>query len=122
MSDVERWHECTASITRVTRLDDGPMRAGSRARVKQPRLAAGVFEVTSWIPGRSFEWVTRPPGVTGIARHVIEPTPGGSRVTLSVEFRGPLARLVAWWYGTLTRRYLEMEAAGLADRVRRPGG
>lgn len=117
MSDVERWHEWTASITSVERLDDGPVGVGSRARVRQPKLRPSVYEITSWTPGREFTWATRQPGVTGIARHVVEPVDGGSRVTLSVEFSGLLATVVAWLAGGLTRRYMAMEAAGLKARA-----
>jgi hypothetical protein len=37
-------------------------------------------------------------------------------VTLSVEFRGPLARIISWLYGGLTTRYIGIEAAGLKQR------
>lgn len=30
---------------------------------------------------------------------------------------GPLARLVAWWFGDLTARYIRMEAEGLKRRA-----
>jgi carbon monoxide dehydrogenase subunit G len=120
MSDVERWHEWTASITAVRRLDDGPMRVGSRAHVKQPKLAGAVFEVSSWQPERGFDWVTRSPGIAGLARHLVEPTTHGSRVTLSVTFSGPLSGLLALVFGGLTDRYIRMEAAGLKRRVESP--
>lgn len=117
ISDIERWPEWTASITRIERLDSGPIRVGSKARVKQPRLATALFEVTDWRPERGFDWVTRNPGVTALARHVIEPTERGARVTLSVEFSGPLAGVVAWWFGGLAQRYVQMEAEGLKRRA-----
>ena len=117
MSDIERWHEWTASITSVQRLDDGPIRVGSKARVKQPKLAGSVFEVTTWHPDRGFDWVTRSPGLQGLGRHLIEPNAGGSRVTLSVTFSGPLAGLVAMFFGGLTERYIKMEAEGLKRRA-----
>jgi len=110
MSDIERWHEWTASITSVRRLDDGPMRVGSKAHVKQPKLAGSVFEVTTWTPERGFDWVTRSPGIKGLGRHLIEPCAGGSRVTLSVTFSGPLTGLIALFFGRL------IEATKLEDR------
>jgi hypothetical protein len=116
MSDVERWHEWTASISSVERVDGGEMRIGSKARVKQPKLAPAEFVVTDWQPERGFDWITRNPLVTALGRHWINPTAGGSRVTLGVEFSGPLAALVAWLYGGLTTRYVQMEAEGLKRR------
>ena len=117
MSDIERWHEWTASITSVRRLDAGPMRVGSKAHVKQPKLSGSVFEVTAWTPERGFDWVTKRPGLTGLGRHIIEPSAGGSRVTLAVVFSGPLTGLIALFFGRLTDRYIRMEAEGLKRRV-----
>ena len=56
----------------------------------------------------------------GIGHHWIEPTASGCRVTLGVDFRGPLAWLVSRVYGALTQRYIEMEAAGLKRRCEAP--
>src|SRR5690606_6035999 len=61
MSDVERWHEWTASITSVELIDAEALAPGVRARVKQPRLPRAVWKVTSLDPGHSFEWETRNP-------------------------------------------------------------
>jgi len=114
--DVERWNEWTASITSISRQDDGPLRIGSRAVVRQPKLPTNTFVVTALEEGRGFSWESKSPGLRGIGHHWIEATPSGSRVTLGVDFRGPLSWLVARFYGGLTQRYIEMEAAGLKRR------
>ena len=116
ISDVERWHEWTASITRIERLDHGPLRIGSRALVRQPKLPRNEFTVTSLEEDRGFTWESKSPGLRGIGHHWIEPTPTGCRVTLGVDFRGLLAWPVSRLYGTLTQRYIEMEAEGLERR------
>ena len=117
MSDVERWPEWTASMTTVERLDPSPLGVGSLVRVKQPRLATARFEITKWEPGRGFDWAAHNAAVSADARHLIERTPEGARLTLSVEFSGVLARVVAWWFGDLTERYIAMEAEGLKRRA-----
>lgn len=116
ISDVERWHEWTASITSIERLDTGPLRVGSRALVRQPRLPRNEFEVTALEEGRGFDWESKSPGLRGIGHHWIERTATGCRVTLGVDFRGPLAWLVSRLYGRLTQRYIELEAEGLKRR------
>jgi hypothetical protein len=120
MIDVERWPEWTASMTRVERVDRGPLGVGSHVRVKQPKLPPALFEIASWVPERTFDWITKSPGVTAVARHAIEPTSGGVRVTLSVEYSGWLAGFVVWWFGKLTSRYVAMEADGLKRRCEEP--
>lgn len=116
MRDVERWHEWTASITSIERLDEGPLKVGAGARVRQPKLLPARFEVTVLEEGRGFNWQTRSPGVTAVGQHWIEPIDAGSRVTLSVVYGGALGWLVARAYANLTRRYLAMEAEGLKRR------
>ena len=117
MSDVERWPEWTTSMTSVERLGPSPLGVGSRVRVKQPRLATALFEITKWEPGCGFDWIAPSAAATADARHLIERTPEGARVTLSVEFSGVFARVVAWWFGDLTERYIAMEAEGLKRRA-----
>jgi uncharacterized protein YndB with AHSA1/START domain len=117
MADVERWSEWTDSVTMVRRLDEGPLRAGARAKVNQPRIPETEYVVTELEPGRSFTWVATAPGVLTTARHTIEPlAEGGSRVRLSVEQAGWLGSLVGRLYRGITDRYLATEAAGLKAR------
>ena len=121
ISDVERWHAWTASITSIERLDTGPLRVGSRALVRQPRLPRNQFEVTALEEGRGFSWESKSPGLRGVGHHWIETTSTGCRVTLGVDFRGPLAWPISRLYGALTQRYIEMEAEGLKRRSEQPG-
>ena len=113
LADVRRWPEWTASMSRVELLEGGPLAVGSTVRVKQPRLRAEVWRVTEFEPGRSFVWVARGGGVTTEAAHRVEPASGGTRVTLGLRQRGPLAPLVRLVGGALVRRYMGLEAAGL---------
>ena len=117
MTDVERWPEWTASVERAERLDDGALRVGSRARLKQPRFPPVVWQVTELEPGRSFSWTAKNFGVTSIGEHRAAPrTGGGVMVKLRLHQQGPLAPLLAVFTGKLTRRYVETEAQGLKRR------
>jgi uncharacterized membrane protein len=117
ISDVERWHEWTASITSVERLDHGPFTVGSSARIRQPRLATMVWTVTDIQPGRSFTWQAQAGGMTSVGEHVITPGPGASvTATLSASGSGFLEPLVSLFYKRLAQRYVDLEAAGLKRR------
>ena len=116
MRAIERWHEWTPSIRSIDRLDSGAIRAGSRARVRQPRLPAAVWEVTDWVEGKGFTWVSRAPGVRVTGDHQVAPNQAGTRATLSIRYEGPLAPILVWLTGGLNDRYLALEAAGLKKR------
>ncbi len=116
MTDIERWPEWTASVTRIEKLDPGLLRVGSRARITQPKLRPSVWQVIAIDEGRGFTWVTRAPGVLVTAHHFIEPTSAGCRVTLSIDYSGLLGALVARLTRTLNDRYLALEAKGLKER------
>src|SRR5436189_4297166 len=90
MSDGERWHEWTASVRSVRRLDKGPLRIGSRALIRQPRFPPAMWQVTAIEPGHSFTWKTGAPGLWVFGHHSVVPIDGGTRVTLSLEFAGAM--------------------------------
>jgi hypothetical protein len=122
LSDVERWSEWTASVRWVRRLDEGPLRSGSQAKISQPRIPTVDWVVTDLEPGRGFTWVSTGPGVRTTARHAIQSLPGGGvRVRLAVEQSGVIGSLVGRLYAGLTDRYLAMEAAGLKARCEATG-
>jgi hypothetical protein len=117
MVDVPRWSEWSPTVTEASWVDGSLMRIGGRARLKQPRLGVAVWEVTELEDGRSFLWVRRSPGVTTIAGHVLAgDAEGNTVVSLTIAQTGPLAGVVSWLTGSLTKRYLDMEAASLKRR------
>jgi uncharacterized membrane protein len=116
MSSIESWQEWTASITKIKRLDSGPLGVGSRALVRQPKLPPAIWKVTEWSEGNGFTWVSRGPALSVTGRHRIEPAPSGSKVELSVTYEGLLGPLLARLTGRINDRYLALEANGLKER------
>ena len=112
--DVERWPEWTTSVSRVQRMEVGPLSMGSRTRIWQPRLRPAVWCVTSLDDRRRvFGWTTRTLGVKIVGRHQVEAVKNHSRLCLSIHYTGPLSVLATRFYGDLTRDYLAREANGL---------
>ena len=116
LSDVESWPAWTASITSIRPLSPDRLQVGSRVRIEQPRLPATVWTVSDLVEGERFTWTSSSPGVHTCASPCVVGTAAGSRVTLCIDQVGVLGRLVGRLYGGLTRRYVEMEAAGLKQR------
>lgn len=120
MSDVERWHEWTASIKSVKRLGTGAFAVGSRVLIRQPKLPPAFWKVSAIEPGKSFTWVSVSPGFRAIGYHGVESKPGGSRATLSIEFQGVFGGVFARLTRGITERYLDFEAKGLKARSENP--
>ncbi len=111
--DVERWPERIPTVDSVERLDAGPLAVGSRTRLEQPRLPTAVWTVTQLTQGSSYTWESSSPGVTVTASHVVEPHPDGSRLTLAVAVSGPISGIGWLMTRSLTKRYVETEAASI---------
>jgi len=120
MSDIDRWHEWSPSINSVQRVGNAPFAVGSRAVVRQPRFPPALWKITEIVPGRSFTWVSTAPGLRVIARHGAEPTPTGSRVTLSLDFQGMLGGAFGRMTRDINQRYITFEVNGLKARSEDP--
>src|SRR5262249_34777121 len=112
---VDGGRRLAASLT-SGELIDGPMRRGAKVRIRQPRLPTVVWEVTKWEPGRSWTWATTSPGARTEASHVLTRSGQGTVAEQSIIWSGPLGRVAALVWRSLTRRYLAIEAAGLKRR------
>ncbi|MGH3097175.1 MAG: SRPBCC family protein [Streptosporangiales bacterium] len=117
--DVERWPDWTESMTSVERLDDGPLKVGSTARITQPKMRPAVWTVTELEPGRSFTWESTNPGVRVTAGHLLGEEGGVTTAALSVQMSGPLGALAGALMGSRVRGYVRMEAEGLKARGER---
>jgi uncharacterized membrane protein len=122
-TDVERWPDWTASVTRVVPVDGPGIEVGKRFEIKQPGLPKLVWEVTHVDPGVSWTWSQRSPGSTTLGHHeVLSQDDGVTLVRQSIDQRGPFGVTVGLLMLRVTKRYLALEAAGLkqhCERVRR---
>jgi hypothetical protein len=109
-SDVERWGDRLPTVDTVRPLGSGPTQVGSKFEVRQPGLPKAVWVVTDWAQGRSFTWVSSSPGIRSTAVHTVHDDGGGSRLDLSLEWSGPLARVLELFIGRKARGMVETEA------------
>ncbi len=101
-------------MTSVERLESGPLRVSSSARVVQPKLRPMVWTVTELVPLESFTWTARTAGMTLTGTHVIRAEgEGRTRLELAAESGGPLARVADLLLGSRVQHYVELEAAGM---------
>jgi uncharacterized membrane protein len=118
---IESWPGWSPTMTSVTRSDAGPLRPGSSARVRQPKLRPATWVVDVVDENRNFTWHTGGPGYQISAAHLLDATDTGTSVVLRVEATGPLASLVWLLAGRTAVRYVEQEAAALKRACEAPG-
>ena len=70
--------------------------------------------------GSSYTWESSSPGVTVTASHVVEPHSDGSRLTLVLTVSGPMSGVGWLMTRSLTRRYVETEAASIKRAAETP--
>jgi len=116
--DVESWPSLFPTVTAVERLDGGPIKVGSRARIKQPGQPARVWTVTEVAAEQRFVWTARAAGFTMTGVHTMTPTAdGGTTNKLTLELDGPLAGLIAALAGRKLRQTLATENDGFRRAV-----
>jgi hypothetical protein len=108
-------------VTSVEKLVAGELKIGSKVRIKQPKVPAVVWTVTVVEPRRRMEWQTTGPGSRSVAWHAVEPEGEGSTATLGIEQGGVFFALTGWYFNGMTRRYVDMELAGLKARCEGQG-
>lgn len=114
LSDLEAWPRRIETVDSVEVLTPAPIGAGSRVRLKQPKLPEGTWEITVWDAPSSFEWTQRTGGITSLAGHRVEALGDGrARLILTLDMRGFLIPVMALFYRGLTNRYMTLEAEGM---------
>jgi len=108
-TDVERWPSFMPTVQAVERLEPGPLRVGSSARVKQPGQTAAVWTVSTIAPETEFTWETRRMGLRMIGKHLLTPAGDGTRNTLAVEVTGRGAGVFAALFGGMIARVIQRE-------------
>ena len=114
LTDIEAWPRRIDTVESVELLTPPPMATGGRVRLRQPRLGEAEWVVTAWDAPSFFEWTRKATGVTSVAGHRVEALgEGRSRLTLTIEMRGPLTAVVSLFYTGLTKDYMAREAEGM---------
>lgn len=100
---MEAWPEWAPQMKRLERLDAGPLRVGSRVRVRPKGLLANTWRVTEFEDGRLFTWETSlAPGFRLSGGHELTPVGEATRTEFWLDAAGPLGAVV----GPILRRTL----------------
>lgn len=110
------------TMSRVERLEAGPLSVGSRTRIKQPGQAARVWTVRRLDEPHQFMWDTRWGPLTMTAIHALAADGDGTHNTLSLEVSGPGSAVVGRLMGRTVGRVLATENAGFKRVSEAPAG
>jgi hypothetical protein len=111
--DLDALPSITPTVTKVERLDGGPVRIGSRARLTQPGLPPLVWTVEAVDAPYRFAWGTRLFGVRMIGIHELAfAGPNITHLTLRVVFAGRGSAVLGRLARRNITRALQVEAQG----------
>src|SRR4051794_36923562 len=91
--DMPRWTSWTTTVQEATPLRAAELTAGTRVRVRQPRLPVSVWTVDR-ADASGLEWDNFRHGLRTVATHQIERTSSGCRLSVRIEQTGILERPV----------------------------
>ena len=111
--DVQNWPHWTPTVTKITRLDDGPFDVGSIARIQQPGLPECEWRVTELTDGVGFTWETRVRGMYLSATHELVAHLSGTTSILRLKTNGIVSTLLWPIIRVSAKNNLELENAGL---------
>lgn len=118
--DIERWPEWTPTVSSLTRLDEGPLRVGSVARIKQPGLPECEWRVTALTPGAAFTWESRVYGISMAATHEVIAHGSGTTSVLRIRMHGTPVTLLWPLVYLSVQHSLERENTALKARCEAP--
>ena len=114
--DIEGWPNWSPTMDSIRREEAGPIRAGSRALVQQPKLRPATWIVDVADENWNFTWHTKGPGYRITAVHRLAPITDGCRVDLELHMTGAMSGLIWALTGKTARKYLDQEAEALKGR------
>ena len=115
-TDIENWKLWTSSIKRITIINDIKFCKGTKARIVQPKLLPGVWEITEIEKDKYFIWVSESIGLKMTGKHIIEKKNNITNVESTIIYEGIFAKLLYRLTSSLTSQYLTMEINGLKDQ------
>ena len=120
MSAVEAWPTWTPTMKSVRGIQGSVLAVGHEYEIEsaQRGFPKNIFVVDDVRDGYSFLWKATSPAVTTLANHVLtEISSDLTRVELSFEMTGPLARVMWLLFGRTVNRMVQEEAASLKATV-----
>ncbi len=112
-ADIESWPRWTPTVSKARLMGNSEIGVGSKVFIHQPKLPPAMWVVKELEPGRKVVLRSGMPGLWVTARHWLEPTVRGCKVTLTLLFSGLFGGLMARATRALNMRYLSLEADGL---------
>lgn len=106
---IENWPSLMTTVTSVKRLDDGPLRPGSTALIKQPGQRSTVWTVTDVEPHRFFAWNAKTMGMSMRATHSLVQTGDAVTNALGIEMSGRLAAIFGRIVSRSVRKVIKTE-------------